>query len=276
MAKSKKQRDSVVFYRSFYEAIKGLEPAQKATIYDAIFEFGLNGTEPQIDGVAKAIFTLIKPQIIANNARYFNGQKGGRPRKEDGENGSNEGENDDESDPEIEPKTNQSKTKQKPKQNLDLAKTQPKVIQSETKAKPNENEKENVNENEKENVNVKDKENGGVGAKTIGATSRGTHTRFCKPTVDEIRAYCAERSNNVDAQRFFDFYESKGWLVGRTPMKDWKACVRTWERDAVSSEQKPAETKRVLIGGKDMERRAYSQAELDGLFTLLDEDEEES
>ena len=50
-----------------------------------------------------------------------------------------------------------------------------------------------------------------------------------KPTLEEIIAYCKERNNNVDPQRFHDFYESKGWRVGNQPMKDWKACVRTWE-----------------------------------------------
>lgn len=53
--------------------------------------------------------------------------------------------------------------------------------------------------------------------------------RFKKPTLEEIIAYCNERNNNVDPQRFYDFYESKGWRVGNQPMKDWKACVRTWE-----------------------------------------------
>ncbi len=57
-----------------------------------------------------------------------------------------------------------------------------------------------------------------------------TPTRFTPPTVDEVRAYCAERGNNVDAQRFVDFYVSKGWKVGKSPMKDWKAAVRNWER----------------------------------------------
>ena len=226
MAKAKKQRDSVVFYRSFYDSIKELEPTQQAEVYSAIFEVGLNGTEPQLSGIAKAIFTLIKPQILANNARYFNGQKGGRPQKKDSENEQNDGENGDENDRKNKPKPNLEKTEQKPEQNLDLTKTEPRIIQSETKPKPNENV--NVKDNEKEKVN--DKENGGVGEKTIGATSRGTRTRFAKPTVEEVRAYCEERGNNVDAQRFFDFYESKGWLVGCTPMKDWKACVRTWER----------------------------------------------
>jgi len=56
------------------------------------------------------------------------------------------------------------------------------------------------------------------------------HTKFLKPTVDEISAYCQERKNEVDPQKFWDFYESKGWKVGKNPMKDWKASVRTWEK----------------------------------------------
>lgn len=62
---------------------------------------------------------------------------------------------------------------------------------------------------------------------------------FEKPTVEEIAAYCAERKNSVDAQAFFDFYESKGWKVGAVKMRDWRACVRTWEQRR-KSEQKQA------------------------------------
>lgn len=54
--------------------------------------------------------------------------------------------------------------------------------------------------------------------------------RFEKPTVEEIEAYCKERKNDIDAQAFFDFYESKGWKVGAAKMKDWRASVRTWEQ----------------------------------------------
>lgn len=57
---------------------------------------------------------------------------------------------------------------------------------------------------------------------------------FSKPTVEEVKAYCSERKNNVDAEKFCDFYESKGWKVGKEPMKDWKACVRTWEKSSTS------------------------------------------
>ena len=64
--------------------------------------------------------------------------------------------------------------------------------------------------------------------------------RAHRPTVEEVAAYCRERGNRVDAERFVDFYASKGWTVGNQPMKDWKACVRTWER----REDKPKQTSR--------------------------------
>lgn len=53
--------------------------------------------------------------------------------------------------------------------------------------------------------------------------------RFIKPSLKEVEAYCIERNNGIDAQNFINFYESKGWKVGKNPMKDWKAAIRTWE-----------------------------------------------
>ena len=56
--------------------------------------------------------------------------------------------------------------------------------------------------------------------------------KFTPPTFDEVRDYCLERMNNVDPEKFIDFYESKGWMVGKNKMKNWRAAVRTWERAA--------------------------------------------
>ncbi|WP_102048632.1 phage replisome organizer N-terminal domain-containing protein [Pygmaiobacter massiliensis] len=71
----------------------------------------------------------------------------------------------------------------------------------------------------------------------------GKRKRFTPPTVSDVRAYCAERGNNVDAQRFVDFYTSNGWLVGKNHMKDWKAAVRTWEqRNGKKDDEKPRST----------------------------------
>ena len=55
---------------------------------------------------------------------------------------------------------------------------------------------------------------------------------FKKPTIDEVAAYCQERGNSVDPEHFIDHYEANGWKVGKNPMKDWKATVRTWERNS--------------------------------------------
>lgn len=55
--------------------------------------------------------------------------------------------------------------------------------------------------------------------------------KFQKPTIEQIKAYCLEASKNIDAEAFFDFYEAKGWVVGRAPMKDWKAAVRNWAKN---------------------------------------------
>ena len=54
--------------------------------------------------------------------------------------------------------------------------------------------------------------------------------RFYPPTLDEVKQYCEERNNNIDPMAFIDFYSSKGWMIGKNRMKDWKAAVRTWER----------------------------------------------
>lgn len=55
--------------------------------------------------------------------------------------------------------------------------------------------------------------------------------RFQKPSVEEVQAYCMDKGYRIDAAYFIDYYDSKGWLIGKTPMKDWKAAVRTWVRN---------------------------------------------
>lgn len=64
--------------------------------------------------------------------------------------------------------------------------------------------------------------------------------RFTPPTLEEVKAYCLERKNNVDAERFIDYYTSNGWQVGKNKMRDWKAAVRTWERNGYDGKQQSA------------------------------------
>ena len=177
-------RDSFVFYRSFFVAISQLPKKYQLDTYQALARYALDSDEISLNGISAAVLELCKPQIDANNRRFENGKKGGRP--------------------------NQTETKAEPKPN-----------QTETKAEPNVNV--NVNDNVNDNVN---------------ANENKRACRFAPPTLDDVKAYCFERGNNVDPQRFIDYYQSNGWKVGKNPMKDWKAAVRTWEqRDAAPKKE---------------------------------------
>ena len=95
-----------------------------------------------------------------------------------------------------------NKKLEKPNNNLD-------ETQQEPKSNLNDNVDDNVYDNKKENNKRKN---------------------FIKPILEEVQKYCEERKNGIDAEKFVDYYDSIGWLVGKKPMKDWKACVRTWEK----------------------------------------------
>lgn len=70
-------------------------------------------------------------------------------------------------------------------------------------------------------------------------SAKKSRRTFSPPTVDQVSEYCRERSNQVDAQRFVDYYESNGWMVGKNRMRDWRACVRTWERNGLHARAGP-------------------------------------
>lgn len=80
---------------------------------------------------------------------------------------------------------------------------------------------------ESEDVSVSESVSVSVSDKDI----RGKRTKLVPPSVDEVRAYCKERNNDVDPEAFVNFYASKGWMIGKNRMKDWKAAVRTWEKN---------------------------------------------
>jgi len=63
----------------------------------------------------------------------------------------------------------------------------------------------------------------------IADSAKPKNKAFLKPTVEEIKEYCIERKNTIDPEHFFDWNESKGWMIGKNKMKDWKAAIRTWE-----------------------------------------------
>ena len=195
--------ESFVSYRSFHEALKDLSIEEYGRVMYAINEYALNDNELELEGVAKIAFTLIKPQLDANKNRRDNGSKGGRPQKTNG-------------------------YEDKKPMVIDSAETEkPTVIKNNAEKKPNVNV--NVNENVNSNVN----ENVLTGQKPDAHAPKNL---FVKPSISQIKDYCKERNNGIDAERFFDYYESKGWLVGKSPMKDWKAAVRNWENRTTSQD----------------------------------------
>jgi hypothetical protein len=95
------------------------------------------------------------------------------------------------------------------------------------------NENDNISQQKKRNE-MKRNEKKYIGAPNgAPATQKPTlikSNRFIKPTVQEVADYCKERNNNINPEAFIDFYESKGWMVGKNHMKDWRAAIRQWER----------------------------------------------
>lgn len=128
-------RDGFVFYRSFFESFSDLSKKDKLLLFDALCNYALNDIDPELTGTAAAIFKLLKPQVDANNRRYENGKKGGRPKK------------------------NQEKTERKPNDN-----------QTETKTKPKEKDKDKVKDKVKEKVKDKDKDKPQQQDKRLGSS----------------------------------------------------------------------------------------------------------
>ncbi|MBR1387795.1 MAG: hypothetical protein IJ553_05275 [Alloprevotella sp.] len=202
------EKDSFIFYRSFKEAIDLCPEEVRLKIYEAIAEYALTEQEPNItEPYAKLCWKLIKPQLEANWRRYKNGQAGGAP------------------------KGNRNAAKRPEENNQETTERQPTNNQAESEKQTNINDNENIKDNEK----VKEKEQREVSA-TQSVTP--TRARFTPPSITEVEAYCKERGNGVNAQQFCDHYTANGWKQkGGNPIKDWRAAVRTWERNGINQPQ---------------------------------------
>ena len=77
-----------------------------------------------------------------------------------------------------------------------------------------------------------------LNTKELNTKDKGANRRFTPPTLEEVEAYCIERNNNIDAEQFIDYYEARGWELSKgRKVKDWKACIRTWEKNGYSNKQ---------------------------------------
>ncbi len=123
----------------------------------------------------------------------------------------------------------------------------PKGNQNARKQPKNNQKQANVNVNENENVNEELKPADGT-----ATAETSTRSKFVKPSLQQVRDYCASQRLTVDAATFFDHYESVGWRVGNAPMKDWRAAARNWSRreQTPKNNVKRIEPHHNLEGGK--------------------------
>ena len=207
------KKETFLFYADWLNVIRDLPSEVQLEVYQAIAEYAIYGNLIELKPLAKVAFGFVKQTIDRDTQKYISisekrseaGKKGGRRLK----------------DSELE----ESNEKQK------------KQLLSEKSKKSNclLNDNDNVNDNDisflekkkqKSDVVVSDLENGNSESpietiQTPKEQSGGGRKRFTIPTPEEVQAYCDERKNGILGQQF--------WKIGKEPMKDWKAAVRTWE-----------------------------------------------
>ena len=203
------ERKQFTWYRSYYDALKELPAEEFRDIVLAVCAYALDGEETELSGVARAIFTLIRPTLEVGRSKAEN-----RSRTE-------------------QTSISAEQTGNRPEQ------TKNKPEQTENKRKQTGNKPEQTRkEKEKEKEREKESENDSYCSPPPPSGPK----RFVPPTLAEVQSYVAERQSPVDPQGFIDFYASKGWMVGKTPMKDWKAACRnaeTWERWSMTEASAP-------------------------------------
>lgn len=184
------------------EYVEELTDDQLGRVFSAMMAYAFRDEEPDFErGTAERyVWPAIRNKIDGCERKVrqkrSNGEKGGRPSKNENKDNPCETEN------------NQNE------QN----------VTKENQTEPNETS--NEHEHEQEHEHVQEQEH----RENESARARKRASPFTPPTPDEVAAYCRERGNAVDAERFCDFYASKGWMIGNQRMKDWRAAVRTWEK----------------------------------------------
>lgn len=228
-------RDSFIFYRSFYEAIRDLPRDIQGEIYTAIMEYSLYGNETDnLKPVARSIFTLIKPQIDINNKRYANGKKGGRPSDLQHDSGGNRQDG-----------YSENITEEKPNNN-----------QTQTKAEPNDN----VNDNDnKESLN-RDSMSETCSCK-IDKESNGDYFPVCDHPleVNEERKSSGKKKDAIDWDELIHFFnnEAKGAFCAiRSPLSESrkrmvKARISEYGKEAFGDMIRRASRSDFLKGGNN-------------------------
>lgn len=195
-------KPGVMFYFDIRPCLKRLSTEEKGLLFEAILDYAEHGTEPDFDGVVGVAWDFIKPGIDRDSDRYGN---------------------------QVLQKQYAAYVREAKKKGLTP------LSFVDWKAVPDNERCRLVSaDNERYPTTTSTPSTTPTTATTATIESKAdkppTRHRFVPPTVDEVRAYCAEKGYPIDPERFVDFYSSKGWMVGKNKMQDWRAAVRTWSR----------------------------------------------
>jgi hypothetical protein len=217
-----------LFFENFKSIADKLPDDMRLEFYDALLAYVFDGVEPE-DVVIAALITAIKPSLDKEETRGGNHNPTGQNQYSEVKNGQS-----------------RSKEVKKNFEQVKSGQSGQSFLETET---GNGSKKQETKENN-----------------TLTGITKEKNKIFQKPTLDEIDTYCRESENYIDVGRFYDFYESKGWKVGKSPMKDWRAAVRNWARS-----QKPAPASRKnaddnVFGTSKPERHEWTDEELNSVF----------
>ena len=231
---------NLIFYASYYEAIKELPDEEQGKVYKAIIDYAMMKIEPDLSGIAKAIFVLIKPTLDASIKNYENGKKGGRPPKE--------------SETESEVKT-QTKTQVKT-QNITQqeSETESDIIFEKEKEKKNENDKENLLNKENSLPRVKESETSSHSTRT--QKHRYGNYKNVLLTEEEYERLIAEPDGAEAIEYFSEYREMKGYKC-----KNDNLAIRKWAFNGVK-EQRLRENKNTSYLPTSREKVSNLEAEV--------------
>lgn len=239
-------RKQFTFSRMFASAVRTITNLEERAIaYDVIVDYALTGIEPELSSLPSSVamvFDIVSPEIEKGIKRAMAGSEGGKISKR-----------------QANDKQTASKSKAKQKQNQSKSQANRKQMISKTEANQPENEADTYLINNNINNNIL--ENNIYPDNSESEThSKQKRERFVPPTVSEVEAYINEKGYTVDAERFVAYYESKGWMVGTSPMKKWKAALVTWQKNSNKS----------YDGGKNnAEHEGYHGEDITGGFAAV-------
>ncbi len=201
VSREKPIRESFPFYYSFTDALGELEADDRLEIYDGIANYAFFKKEPVLSTpIARACWKLIRPLLEKSQRNYENGSKGGAPKGSRNNPNGRRGNS---------VKTNQELTEELTETNRELSNI--------------DKEKDKEKEKDIDSIVVSDK------------PKPRTQSRMKRPTLSEVESYMTEKgaeNAKAEAEAFIDYYDAKGWIIGKAPMKRWRSAVNTWLRNS--------------------------------------------